>query len=111
MLDKHNQRIVRYDIPNELSSLSMSEQLFIRRCAPFIPMLHVGKGNFRIKGHCVAFSQDITEICKTLPQKPECIVVFIRQMRNVPKAPVRSQNKMFGSLRWLKLYITRDTMI
>ena len=109
-LDSSGNRIVRYDIPTELSELTMAEQLLIRRCAPYIPSLHLSTGFYGIKGHCVAFPQDISEMCDVLPQRQESVVTFIRQMGNKNTSEVLlkhlkvRKDKVIVALNWLKLH-------
>ena len=74
--------MMRYDIPPELLHLLMAEKLLVRRCAPYIPSHHLKGGNFGLKGHCVAFAQDITEMCDELPNRKETVVTFVREMGN-----------------------------
>ena len=74
--------VTRYDIPPELSRLSMAEKLLVRRCAPYIPSHHLKGGNFGLKGHCVAFAQDITDMCDELPNRKETVVTFVCEMGN-----------------------------
>ena len=81
-LDEAGEKIIRYDVPEVLSTLSMSEKLLIRRSAPFIPSLHISNGIYGIKGHCVSFPQDISDMCDELPRRRESIVTFVRQMGN-----------------------------
>ena len=109
-LDDNGNKIVRYDIPRQLASLTMSEQLLIRRCAPYIPCVHISGGFMGIKGHCVAFPQNITDMCNVLPQRPESVVTFIRQMGNKDTSAVFlkhmrvSKKKVVNALQWLKLH-------
>ena len=108
--DSNGNKIARYDIPKQLSVLTMSEQLLIRRCAPYIPSLHLSTGFYGIKGHCVAFPQDITEMCDILPQRPESLVTFIRQMGNKNTSEMHlkhlkvRKNKVLAALEWLRLH-------
>ena len=109
-IDSNGNRIVRYDQPLELTTLTMSEQLLIRRCAPYIPTIHFGKGFYGVKGHCVAFPQDITDMCNVLPQRPEKVVTYIRQMGNKDTSDVYLKHlrvrkqKVLTALKWLKLH-------
>ncbi|KAL7501728.1 hypothetical protein ACHAWX_000326, partial [Stephanocyclus meneghinianus] len=36
-LNNEGEKIMRYSVPEKLSSLTMAEKLLIRRCAPFVP--------------------------------------------------------------------------
>lgn len=81
ILDDKGKPFVHYDIPKELSDLTVPEQLLIRRYAPFIPSFHVRNGIFGIQGNCVSFAQDVTEACNVLPRLKDSIVTYIRQDR------------------------------
>ena len=82
VLDENGKRVVQYHIPEELACLSMYEKLLIRRCANFVTSVHLKNGIFGQKGHCVAFSQDITEMCDELPQRKETLLTFLRNIGN-----------------------------
>ena len=43
---------------------------------------HFKGGNFGLKGHCVAFAQDITEMCNKFPNRKETVVTFVCEMGN-----------------------------
>ena len=107
-LDEEGNPVPRYDIPNELKSLTMAEKLLIRRCSPLIPSHHIKNGTYGIFGHCVAFPQNIDEMCTDLPQKESNMVIFIRQVSNRVTGVSHSQhfrvnkNKVLTALRWLK---------
>jgi len=109
-LDSNGKKIVRYDQPPELTSLTMAEQLLIRRCAPFIPALHLHAGYMAIKGHGVAFEQDIDDMCNILPQTKKTTLTFMRQMGNKDTRDVHltslrvRRNKVLAALEWLKLH-------
>ena len=78
--DSSGNLIARYDQPSKLLSLTVAEKLLIRRCAPYIPALHLHYGFLGMKGHAVAFEQDVGELCNTQPQRKENILTFIRRM-------------------------------
>ncbi len=82
LLDENGGKIIQYHIPQELKCLTMSERLLIRRCANFVPCVHLKNGVFGIKGHCVTFPQDITEMCDELPLRQETVVTFLRNIAN-----------------------------
>ena len=69
VLDENGKKEIQYHIPEELACLTMYEKLLIRRCANFVPSVHLRNGIFGINGHCVTFPQDITEMCDELPQR------------------------------------------
>ena len=101
-LDAERNKIVRYDLPEELESLTLSEKLLIRKCAPYVPSIYLGGGNFALKGQCVAFMQDITEMAEELPRQPNEIVTFIRKMGNSNTSEIH-----FQSLRVRRDFIIR----
>ena len=70
VLDENGKRVVQYHIP------------VIRRCANFVPSLHLKNGIFGLKGHCVTFPQDITEMCDEFPQRKETLLTFVRNTGN-----------------------------
>ena len=109
-LDSDGNKIIHYEIPEELLCLTVAEQLLIRRCAPFIPSFHIGKGYYGLKGHCVAFAQDITDMAMTLPQRPESVVTFIRAIGNKDTTDLKlkhlkvSKVRVVRALQWLKIH-------
>ncbi len=62
--------------------LTVAERLLIQRCATFVPSVHLSNGTFALKGHCVSFPQDITQICDELPHRKEQVLVFIQYIFN-----------------------------
>ena len=74
------EKIKHYEIPEELSSLTISEQLIIRKSAPYIPSVHLRNGFYALRGQCVAFPQNISSVCTDLPRHPNEIVTFICQL-------------------------------
>ena len=51
VLDENGIKVVQYHVPEELPCLSMYEKLLIRRCANFVPSVHLNNGIFGLKGH------------------------------------------------------------
>ena len=88
--------------------MSMYEKLLIRRCANFVPTVHLRNGVFALKGHAVTFPQDITELCDELPQKKDTIITFIRNIGNrdtsavFPTSLRVNRKKVLNALLWLK---------
>jgi hypothetical protein len=80
--DVHGDKIPHFEIPPELKRLSMAEKCLIRRCSTYVPSVHLSNGVFALKGHCVTFPQDISEMCNELPLRKEAMVVFIRYLGN-----------------------------
>ena len=108
--DEDGNVVVRYDIPKELSSLTMSEQLLIRKVAPFVPALHLDSGYYALDGQCIAFPQDISDVCETLPRQNKDLVTFIRKMGNKNTEAVTykhlrvNKSRVLAALRWLKIH-------
>jgi hypothetical protein len=86
----------------------MAEKLLIQRCASFVPLTHLSNEAFALKGHCVTFPQDITEICNELLLRKETVVVFIRYIHNkdtsavYPKSLHVDKQNALKALLWLK---------
>jgi hypothetical protein len=86
----------------------MAEKLLIRRCTNFVPSMHLSNGTFALKGHCVTFPQDITEMCNKLPLRKEAVVVFIRYIgikdtsAVYPKSLRVNKQNVLEVLPWLK---------
>ena len=108
--DGDGEKIARYTIPPQLSCLSMAEKLLIRRCANFVPSVHLKGGVFALKGHCVTFPQDITDMCDELPQRKETILTFVRNIGNknsdsvYPVSLRVNKTKVIAALTWLKIH-------
>ena len=108
VLDGEGKKIHQYHIPEELSCLSMYEKLLIRRCANFVPTVHLRNGVCAIKGHAVTFPQSIAEMCDELPQRKETIVTFVRYLGNKDTSAVYpttlrvNRMKVLNALVWLK---------
>ena len=62
---------VKYHVPDELSSLTIGEQMLIQRVSPFMPIVHIKNGTLGIKGHVCSFLQDINGVAETLPHLPK----------------------------------------
>ncbi len=109
-LDSEGKKVIRYDIPEELKSLTMAEKLLIRRCSPLIPSHHIRNGVYGIHGHCVTFAQDIEGMCTDLPQKESNMVIFVRNLNNRRTGKMHVQHfkvdkdKVLRALRWLKMH-------
>ena len=110
VLDSDGSKIAKYTIPDELQDLRIGEKLLIQRYSPYIPTHHIRNGQYGIKGHCVTFPQDITDVCNVLPQRKEKLLTFIRYMSNkddttpYPKQYVIRRQKVIGALKWLKVH-------
>ena len=108
VLDDNGDKVVQYHIPEELACLTMYEKLLIRRCANFVPSVHLKNGIFSLKGHCVTFPQEITEMCDELPQRKETLVTFVRNIGNkdtdnvFPTSLRVNRLKVVNALKWLQ---------
>ncbi len=97
-----------FEIPQELKRLTISEWLLIQRCATVVFSVHFSNGTFAIKGHCVSFPQDITQMCNELPHRKEQVLVFIHYSGNkdtsavYPKSMQVNQRNVIHALLWLK---------
>ena len=107
-IDAEGKSTVHYEVPDELSDLTMAEKLSIRRYATYVPSLHMKNGSLKLRGHCVAFPQNISEICNELPRKKDAIITMIRHICNRDNNAVTLEhlkirkNKVLNALRWLK---------
>ena len=105
--DNNGKKIIQYHIPQELKCLNMSERLLIRRCANFVPCVHLKNGVFGIKGHCVTFPQDITEMCDELPLRQEMVLTFLRNIANKKTDEIYAthmrvnRQRVINALKWL----------
>ena len=108
VLGENNAKIPQYHIPPELSSLTVSERLLIRRCANFVPCVHLKNGVFGVKGHCVTFPQDITDMCDELPLAKDTVLTFLRNIANkdtnavFPTTLKVNRERLLSALKWLK---------
>ena len=103
-------KVVRYDVPKELSCLTMAEKLLIRRCSPLIPSHHIKNGVYGIRGHCVCFPQHIENMCDELPHTETNMVIFVRNLSNRHTREIHTKHfkvdkrKVLAALRWLKIH-------
>ena len=108
--DDDGEKLIRYDIPEVLNSLTMAEKLLIRRCSPLIPSHHIRNGVYGIYGHCVTFAQDIESMITELPQKQTNMVIFVRNLSDRTSGVIHTQHfkvnkdKVLNALRWLKVH-------
>ena len=65
---------------------------------------------YGIKGHCVTFMQDISDVCNILPRQKESVVTFVRWLSNkkdarpFPKQMRVRKKQVLDALRWLKIH-------
>ena len=107
-LDSDGSKIVRHDIPPELSDLTMAEKLLIRRYCPFVPAVHIKNGILGIKGHSICFPQDCNEVCNILPQLKCQVIHYVREVCNQKTENVKwetltvRRSYVLSALWWLK---------
>jgi hypothetical protein len=107
-LDEAGKKNPHFEIPQELKRLTVAERLLIQRCATFVPSVHLSNGTFALKGHCVSFPQDITQMYDELPHRKEQVLVFIGYIGNkdtsavYPKSMRVNQRNVSNALLWLK---------
>lgn len=96
----------QYHIPDALRNLSHGELLLIQRYSAFVPIFHMSRGHTAIKGHCVCFFQDNTEMCNELPRKRCDIVKVIKESddhgNTIMNSFIINKWKVLNALRWLK---------
>jgi len=104
---------VRFDLPDELKGLRLGEQLLIQRLSCFIPIVHIKNGTMGLKGNCVSFRQNISDICNSLPRTKVQAIKIIRTYRDSNSDSsincrfdlfMVRRNRVLGALKWLKKY-------
>jgi len=100
---------IMYELPQELSHLTMAEKLLIQRVSPLVPVIHIKNGILGVRGHIVSFFQDISSIAKVLPRLPAevSIVKVIRDSKTrcgnqIKKAFTVDRRRVLNALMWLK---------
>ena len=99
-----------FTLPEVLSKLTMAEKMLIRKVSVYVPLYHVQKGIFKLKGHAIAFHQDIPSITSVLPRKLTEIVTVIRQHTNAGDNAVKisqlrvRKKEVLDALKFLKAH-------
>lgn len=103
--------VTRYDVPDELSSLTVAELLLIQRVSPLVPLVHIRNGTLGIKGHVCSFLQDINGFASKLPRLPKDItaVKVVRSYKgsdgiDAVKTYTVRRLKVMRALQWLVKY-------
>jgi Helitron helicase-like domain at N-terminus len=68
--------VTQYHVPDELACLTLAEKMLIQLASPFIPLQHIKKGIFGLKGHVCCFEQDVVTFVNTLPRHPTEVTVL-----------------------------------
>ena len=91
-------------VPDEIKDLSFIELAAIRLIQPMFHVIQTKGGGLKMRGHCIAFEQDIPEFVTRLPHTPEKLPVLILRTRNEknPKQFKANGQKIKAALRWLK---------
>lgn len=109
----NDEGIPQYKLPDQLIGLTLSEMMLIQKKAPFVPLTHIKDGTYGLKGHTCSFSQDVNEICTTLPKLPTDVTVI--KMLKVISEEIGAEhgktkeykvrkNKVLAALSFLKKY-------
>ena len=106
---KDEKDILRFDVPPELSGLTIGEQMLIQMAAPFVPLRHIWRDHIGIKGHVCSFPQRVDEIVTELPRLPKDVNVLrmVRTFKKGPNGEVTTKTfrinkcKVLQALRWL----------
>jgi len=104
--------IERFDLPSELTGLSMAEKMLIQRISPFVPLHHLKNGTFGLTGHVCAFECDLEGFVNTLPRLSTDVTMLkvLRRMKqeigndkgDKTKAYRVRHEKVLNALRFLK---------
>ena len=96
ILDEKGKPFIHFNIPKELTDLTVPEKMLIRRYAPF-------RSQFHLK-----YQQDVTEVCDILPRTNISMVTLIRDIKQDKNTPTCkkeyriNRNKVISALYWLK---------
>ena len=110
LLDNEYNNITNFEIPEQLSNLTISEQLLIRKVAPFIPACHIKSASLAVKGRRLTFPHDIVDVSDTFQRKQIDLTTYLRQMGNKNTGAVKLKHlhvrkeKVFNALEWLKIH-------
>ena len=91
------------EIPPELQGLTTMEKVVIRKVAPMMQIYTRRCGKLGLKGHSIAFMQDLQPIANVLPRLPDnipCVVLQSMKHENL-QFKIRPQ-QVLEALRWLK---------
>ena len=99
-----------FTLPEVLTKLTMAEKMLIRKVSVYVPLYHVQKGIFKLKGHAIAFHQDCPTVTRELPRKLSEIVTVIRQHTNAGDNAVKisqlkvRKKEVLDALKFLKAH-------
>ena len=90
------------DQPEELKGLRVTEVAAISRVLPVAQIYRVGNST-RMKGHCVTYNQDPSEIVNKLPRHPSNLaIVFIKSPGKHVKTLTIRRDKVLTAILYLK---------
>lgn len=100
-----------YEIPKELSELTIAEKLLIQRVSPLVPIVHIKNGTLGIKGHVCSFLQDVNEVATKLPRLPTNVkaIKMVRTYagsdgKETTKTYMVNRKRVMTALHWLVLH-------
>ena len=70
------------EVPDCIKNLSFIELAAIRLIQPMFHVVQTKGGGLKMRGHCIAFEQDITDFVSTLPHTPDKLPLLILRTRN-----------------------------
>jgi len=73
---KGKRKTVQFQLPECFQDLSYAEKMLIQRVSPFVPLHHVRNGTYGLKGHVVAFEQNIEGFLRRLPRKKNDVTIL-----------------------------------
>ena len=92
------------EVPDCIKNLSFIELAAIRLIQPMFHVVQTKGGGLKMRGHCIAFEQDITDFVSTLPHTPDKLPLLILRTRNDknPRKFKANGAKILKALQWLK---------
>lgn len=109
----YRDEVPQYDIPIELSCLTLAEKMLIQLASPFIPLRHIKNGAFGLSGHVCCFEQHVENFVNTLPRDKSDVTMLnvLKTVRteigsdSTSKDVYKVRKKQVGeALLWLKEY-------
>lgn len=103
-----SQGCIHYDLPEELQDLTIAEKLLIQKRAVLLPIVHMQKNKFGLKGHAVMFEKNINDVCMSLPRTKVHMVYVVKEYTSSTSKEVCQANfhvrrdKVLKALVWLK---------
>ena len=105
-VDSHGD--IHYDLPEELQDLTIAEKLLIQKRAVLLPIVHMQRNKFGLKGHAVMFEKNINDVCTSLPRTRVHMVYVVKEYTTSTSNEICQVNfhvrrdKVLKALVWLK---------